>query len=127
MDGVLLLLIGLVVGFIGGISLYPHLTVKENKSNDETNFATLEKIFEQYMDALTEKHEEIMREIDEWETRIVRMTNQKQGQEVHADKREQVIELLNQGYTTTTIAQKLGIGVGEVELISQLKNNQIKH
>ena len=42
-------------------------------------------------------------------------------------KAGQVLELLNQGYNTAEVAQKLGLGIGEVELIRQLKNSEITH
>lgn len=129
MNQSLLLIIGLVIGLYGGLTI-SSLIKPNQKFSTEPSFSTLESMYEQYMDDLIEKQEEIRQELALLESRYKQVKQyQKQSNNavVESSKSQKVIRLLNQGRDLTEIARELGIGIGEVEMILQLTNNKNMH
>jgi len=124
----LIFLLGLVGGWLICLIGNHHLRERAQKTDFETQLKAYDTIFEGYMDQLTMKQEEIQQEIQEWENNIQRLSRSSESSfRINQAKANQVLELVSQGYNTVEIAQKLGLGVGEVELIKQLKNSEITH
>lgn len=96
----------------------------------ENNFSSLENVFDQYMDELNQKQEEIITLISKWEVKQQQQIQRQQTNKLNVtpqktdSKSALVLELLDKGHDHEQIAQRLGIGKGEVKLISQLKNNK---
>jgi len=125
---VLIFLLGLVCGWLICLLSGNHLREQAEKQDFQSQLKTYDTIFEQYVDQLTEKQEEIRKEIQTWLQNAKRVAGQpSRGFRINQEKANQVLELINQGYNTVEVAQKLGLGVGEVELIQQLKNSEITH
>ncbi|HHX02182.1 MAG TPA: hypothetical protein GX739_05885 [Firmicutes bacterium] len=128
MNQSLIFLLGLVGGWLICLIGNHHLRERAQKTDFETQLKAYDTIFEGYMDQLTMKQEEIQQEIQEWENNIQRLSRSSESSfRINQAKANQVLELVSQGYNTVEIAQKLGLGVGEVELIKQLKNSEITH
>ena len=121
----LIFLIGLAIGFIGGFVVKSNLGADSKIVSYPTDMDTFEAVLEQYLNELESKQQEILHEFNQSKASQP-SPNQALGRAYH-DKAEQVIHLLSQGYNYTEVAQKLGLGTGEVELIYQLKNNEITH
>lgn len=128
MDELVVLLIGLVVGFFMGIVVMK-VFISPESNNYEQNYATLESVYEQYITELDEKHSAILADIKQSQVQFA-VTNKntmgkqpviQMNKELSA-KSQAVCELLDQGNDINGIAKQLGLGKGEVELILHLKN-----
>lgn len=136
------LITGLIIGVICGVAIGGINKSNSFNSSHDHNFITLENIFEQYMSELNQKQEEIVTLITKFE---IKQKQQKQAEQSIVEqpsvksrpskkqpsvppnqnsKRELVLDLLAKGHDQEQIAQRLGIGKGEVQLIAQLKNSK---
>ncbi|MBW1699752.1 MAG: hypothetical protein JRH18_18435 [Deltaproteobacteria bacterium] len=52
-------------------------------------------------------------------------TVESRGRDVY-DQQKAIVELLNRGYDTKTVARKLSLPIGEVEMVSELKKKFLK-
>ena len=126
MDRFLFLFIGIVLGLFGGITISNFINPFQQKTG-QFSFSTLESIFEQYIDELSDKQEEIRHELLKWKQEFEEMRKKLVKNDIEStefSKSELVIDLINEGYDLEQVAKRLGIGKGEVELISQLKNSE---
>lgn len=122
----LFLFIGIFIGLFGGITISNFVNPFQQRSG-QFSFSTLESIFEQYIDELSEKQEEFRDELLKWKMEFEEMRKtlvKSENESTEFSKSELVIDLLNEGYNLEQVAKKLGIGKGEVELIGQLKNSE---
>lgn len=124
----LVFLIGLTIGLFGGIIIKTLFSLNAKESPYPSELDTFEAILEQYMQELDTKQREIQQVLTKLETyQPSSGLNKQTYSPVYQAKAEKVLAMLNQGYNYAEIAQKLGLGTGEVELIHQLKNNEIAH
>jgi len=124
----LVFIVGLVCGWLLSLLSGNYLREKAEKQDFQSQLKTYDTIFEQYLDMLTEKQEEIRQEIQTWVANARKQPRQLEDDfRINEAKAGEVLELVRQGYNTVEIAEKLRLGVGEVELIKQLKNSEITH
>ncbi len=127
MDRFLFFIVGTILGLFGGFSISNFFNSRQINQDNQLNFTMLESVFEQYIDELSKKQEEIKSQLLKWKLELdetyKNLAKNKVGN-TKFSKSELVIDLMEEGYKAEEIAKKLGIGKGEVELIFQLKNNE---
>ncbi len=110
--------IGLLIGLFGGMVISSQFTMSK-KHDFENEYNAFTAIFDQYVDELSQKQAAIQQDLKQLETKIPDLARQPRTQ--------QVLDLINLGYSTAQVAKKLEMGIGEVELICQLVNCEISH
>jgi preprotein translocase subunit Sss1 len=121
-------LLGLASGLLISLISNNRTGERDVKPDFQTEFKAYDALFEEYMDQLIMKQQEIQQEIEKWKRNARQVLRPSRNDfRINQAKAGQVLELLNQGYNTAEVAQKLGLGIGEVELIRQLKNSEITH
>ena len=119
MEFFLVFTLGIAVAVLGLFLLRPGLFTRPN-----TDFSVLEVMVEEALEQLEQRQAEILAEIEEQHNALLELQKQilssffpepQQSPKVLA-----VLELASQGKDVEQIAKKLGLGVGEVELILEL-------
>jgi len=114
--------LGIAVAVLGLFLLRPGLFTRPN-----TDFSVLEVMVEEALEQLEQRQAEILAEIEEQHNALLELQKQilssffpepQQSPKVLA-----VLELASQGKDVEQIAKKLGLGVGEVELILELNKD----
>lgn len=122
MDLFLVFLLGIVFG-IGGLFLArPSLFVRANQ-----DFSVFETMFEESMEELEKRHNEYLAEIEERETALLNLYAEVAASLVQdpnqSPKVRAVLELYEANCDEVTIAKRLGLGLGEVQLILELNKH----
>lgn len=122
MEFFLVFTLGIAVAVLGLFLLRPGLFTRPN-----TDFSVLEVMVEEALEQLEQRQAEILAEIEEQHNALLELQKQilssffpepQQSPKVLA-----VLELASQGLDVEQIAKKLGLGVGEVELILELNKD----
>lgn len=122
MEFFLVFTLGIAVAVLGLFLLRPGLFTRPN-----TDFSVLEVMVEEALEQLEQRQAEILAEIEEQHNALLELQKQilssffpepQQSPKVLA-----VLELASQGKDVEQIARKLGLGVGEVELILELNKD----
>lgn len=122
MEFFLVFTLGIAVAVLGLFLLRPGLFTRPN-----TDFSVLEVMVEEALEQLEQRQAEILAEIEEQHNALLELQKQivssffpepQQSPKVLA-----VLELALQGKDVEQIAKKLGLGVGEVELILELNKD----
>ncbi|NLM40798.1 MAG: DUF2802 domain-containing protein [Firmicutes bacterium] len=122
MEFFLVFTLGIAVAVLGLFLLRPGLFTRPN-----TDFSVLEVMVEEALEQLEQRQAEILAEIEEQHNALLELQKQilssffpepQQSPKVLA-----VLELASQGKDVEQIAKKLGLGVGEVELILELNKD----
>lgn len=122
MEFFLVFTLGIAVAVLGLFLLKPGLFTRPN-----TDFSVLEVMVEEALEQLEQRQAEILAEIEEQHNALLELQKQilssffpepQQSPKVLA-----VLELASQGKDVEQIAKKLGLGVGEVELILELNKD----
>lgn len=122
MDLFLVFLLGIVFG-IGGLFLArPSLFVRANQ-----DFSVFEAMFEESMEELEKRHNEYLAEIEEREKALLNLYAEVAASLVQdpnqSPKVQAVLELYEANCDEVTIAKRLGLGLGEVQLILALNKH----
>ena len=122
MDLFLVFLLGIVFGVGGLFLIRPSLFTRGNQ-----DFSVFEAMFEESMDELEKRHNEYLAEIDERETALLNLYTEIAASLVQdhtqSPKVRAVLELHEADYDVVTIAKRLGLGTGEVQLILSLNKH----
>lgn len=129
MEFFIVFLLGIMLGLVGLFLVRPNLFVKQ-----PPNFSLLEDLADELIGRIEEKEKEldakyaeIMQTINQEEQRLMQISEKilqavKQG-DLTSPKVKAVIELKQEGCDARTIAKRLGLGLGEVELILSLNDS----
>ena len=122
MDLFLVFLLGIVFG-IGGLFLArPSLFIRANQ-----DFSVFEAMFEESMEELEKRHNEYLAEIEEREKALLNLYAEVAASLVQdpnqSPKVQAVLELYEANCDEVTIAKRLGLGLGEVQLILALNKH----
>ncbi len=129
MEFFVVFLLGVMLGIVGLVLFRPGMLVKPTP-----DYSLLEDMAEDLLNRIEEreaeldkKHAEILATITQGEQRLLRLAEDvvsafKNG-DLASPKVRAVLELKQQGLDELTIAKRLGVGVGEVELILALNDN----
>lgn len=122
MDFFLVFMLGMILAVVIIFVLRPGLF---SKSNEE--FAYFEVMLEEAVAELEAKQKELLAEIEQQKVALLELHEQlltaytpKQDQ---SPKALAVLELAQEGHDAATIAKRLGLGTGEVQLILNLEKN----
>ncbi|NLM39746.1 MAG: DUF2802 domain-containing protein [Firmicutes bacterium] len=129
MEFFIVFLLGIMLGLVGLFLVRPNLFVKQ-----PPNFSLLEDLADELIGRIEEKEKEldakyaeIMQTINQEEQRLMQISEKILQAVKHGDltspKVKAVIELKQEGCDARTIAKRLGLGLGEVELILSLNDS----
>jgi len=129
MELFIVFLLGIMLGVVGLFIFRPSLLVKPTQ-----DFSLLEDLAEELMGQIEQKeaeldakYDEIMAAVNQSEQRLLKLSDDivkalKSGN-LSSPKVKAVLELKEQGCDEMTIAKRLGMGVGEVQLILSLNDS----
>lgn len=123
MEYIITLLLGIILGVLLLYILKPSY-FNQTKTPD---FTSLEVMFEQFIDEMDNKQEQFRQEIAEKETALKRLQMEIERSVKDSTVSPKVLKvqsLYEEGHGVQEIAQKLGIGQGEVELILNLEKQK---
>ncbi|NLY11475.1 MAG: hypothetical protein GX020_07320 [Firmicutes bacterium] len=123
MEYLIVLILGFILGLLLLYILRPGLFVAKKEE-----FTTLEALFDDLMAEMENKHDSMMKELDEKGKELTRiktdvksLISESLRSEVSSPKVRAVYDLAGQGLEEGEIARRLELGKGEVQLILQLK------
>ena len=123
MEFFLVFSLGIAVSIVGVFIFRPNLFTRPNE-----DYAMLEAMIEESISELEARQAEIIAEIDEKHRALMKLQEQIIANflpaHVQSPKVTAVLELMQQGDEMVTIAKKLGLGLGEVQLIAELNKDR---
>lgn len=123
MEFFLVFSLGIAVSIVGVFIFRPNLFTRPNE-----DYAMLEAMIEESISELEARQAEIIAEIDEKHRALMKLQEQIIANflpaHVQSPKVTAVLELMQQGDEVVTIAKKLGLGLGEVQLIAELNKDR---
>ncbi|MCK9525674.1 MAG: hypothetical protein M0R49_07070 [Limnochordia bacterium] len=123
MEFFLVFSLGLAVAIVGIFVLRPGLFTRPND-----DYAMLEAVIEESLSELETRQAEILAEIDEKQSALLSLQDQIIASflpaSVQSPKVMAVLELAGEGEDQIGIAKKLGLGLGEVQLILELNKDR---
>lgn len=123
MEYFLVFLLGIIVTIISVFVVRPSLFTRPN-----VDFAMLETVVEESIAQLETRQGEILKEIEEKHQALLELQEQIIAKFVPADTQSPkvlaVLELAEKNEDSMGIAKKLGLGLGEVELILELNKER---
>ncbi|HKM43818.1 MAG TPA: hypothetical protein VJZ70_07475 [Limnochordia bacterium] len=123
MEFFLIFLLGIAVAIVGVFIVRPSLFTRPRE-----DYAMLEAVIEESISELETKQAEILAEIDDKHSALMKLQEQIIASFLPANtqspKITAVLELAEQGDDVVKIAKKLGLGLGEVQLILELNKDR---
>ncbi|NLL47633.1 MAG: hypothetical protein GX249_03535 [Firmicutes bacterium] len=123
MEFFLVFSLGIAVTIVGVYIIRPSLFTRPNQ-----DYAMLEAVIEESIGELEAKQAEILAEIEEKHNALMKLHEQITASFLPANTQSPkviaVLELMEQGDDPAQIAKKLGLGLGEVQLILELNKER---